>query len=199
MGDQDGNDGAVGDDAAEHVGRALGESQVDFVGAKDNKKPTFANKQTQRGKHRLHEVRIDGLKPDTAYYYRVQSVDDLGRELWGRYCELPDGAWRRHALRLRGDQRHAGQPKVSGRVAQHAWGLRPNFLLHPGDLVSTGTVKQQWLEHFFSSMKPLLERVALFPVLGNHERDARFYYDYMSLPAPSMLPTRSSAATRSSS
>ena len=24
----------------------------------------------------------------------------------------------------------------------------------------------------------------MFPVLGNHERDARFYYDYMSLPTP---------------
>ena len=159
-------------------------SQVDFVGAKDDRKPTFANKQTQRGKHRLHEVRIDGLKPDTAYYYRVQSVDDLGRELWGEVLsfQTAPGADTPFAFAVISDTQ--GNPKVSGRVAQHAWGLRPNFLLHPGDLVSTGTVKQQWLEHFFSSMKPLLERVALFPVLGNHERDARFYYDYMSLPAP---------------
>ena len=57
--------------------------RVTWVGPKDDRKPTFANREIQKGKHRLHEVRVDGLKPDTAYYYRVQSVDDLGRELWG--------------------------------------------------------------------------------------------------------------------
>ena len=158
--------------------------QVDWVGPKDAREPTFANKQVQAGRHRLHEVRLDGLKADTAYYYRVQSVDDLGRELWGDVLsfQTAPSADTPFAFAVISDTQ--GNPKVSGRVAEHAWGLRPNFLLHPGDLVSTGTVKQQWLEHFFSSMKPLLERVALFPVLGNHERDARFYYDYMSLPAP---------------
>ena len=159
-------------------------SQVDFVGAKDDRKPTFANKQVQRGRHRLHEVRIDGLKADTAYYYRVQSVDDLGRELWGDVLSFQTAPTADTPFAFAVISDTQGNPRVSGRVAGHAWGLRPNFLLHPGDLVSTGTVKQQWLEHFFSSMKPLLERVALFPVLGNHERDARFYYDYMSLPDP---------------
>ncbi len=158
--------------------------QVDWVGPKDKREPTFAERAVQDGKHRLHEVRIDGLEPDTAYYYRVQSVDDLGRELWGEVLsfQTAPGAGQPFAFAVISDTQ--GNPEVSGRVAEHAWALRPNFLLHPGDLVSTGTVKQQWLEHFFSSMKPLLERVALFPVLGNHERDARFYYDYMSLPAP---------------
>ncbi|MGC6489218.1 MAG: metallophosphoesterase, partial [Planctomycetota bacterium] len=158
--------------------------KVEWVGPKDRREPTFANQQVQDGTHRLHEVRIDGLEPDTAYYYRVQSVDDLGRELWGEVLsfQTAPGADTPFAFAVISDTQ--GNPKVSGRVAEHAWGLRPNFLLHPGDLVSTGTVKQQWLEHFFSSMKPLLERVALFPVLGNHERDARFYYDYMSLPDP---------------
>jgi len=159
-------------------------TQVDWVGPKDAREPKFASEQAQDGKHRLHEVRIDGLEPDTAYYYQVQSVDDLGRELLGEVLSFqtaPD-ADTPFAFAVISDTQ--GNPKVSGRVAEHAWGLRPNFVLHPGDLVSTGTVKQQWLEHFFSSMRPLLERVALFPVLGNHERDARFYYDYMSLPAP---------------
>ena len=159
-------------------------SQVDFVGAKDDRKPTFANKQVQRGRHRLHEVRIDGLKADTAYYYRVQSVDDRGRELWGDVLSFQTAPTADTPFAFAVISDTQGNPRVSGRVAGHAWWLRPNFLLHPGDLVSTGTVKQQWLEHFFSSMKPLLERVALFPVLGNHERDARFYYDYMSLPDP---------------
>ncbi|MCK5943147.1 MAG: metallophosphoesterase, partial [Planctomycetes bacterium] len=158
--------------------------RVDWVGEGDAREPTFAHRQQSEGAHRLHEVRLDGLEPDTAYYYRVQSVDDLGRELWGdvlSFQTAPDPGTP-FAFAVISDTQ--GNPKVSGAVARHAWALRPNFVLHPGDLVSTGTVKAQWLDHFFASMRPLLERVALFPVLGNHERDARFYYDYMSLPDP---------------
>lgn len=159
-------------------------TKVDFVGEKKNKKPVFASKQVTKGMHLLHEVRIVGLAANTAYYYRVESVDDQGRRLWGESLsfQTAPAAGEPFAFAVISDTQ--GNPKVSGAVAKHAWALRPNFLLHPGDLVSTGTVKSQWLEHFFSSMKPLLERVAFFPVLGNHERDARFYYDYMSLPAP---------------
>jgi acid phosphatase type 7 len=159
-------------------------SKVTFVGDKGNKQPVFANKQELPGMSRLHEVRIEGLEEDTAYYYRVETVDSLGRSLMSDVLSFqtapgPDVPF---AFAIISDTQ--GNPKVSGVVARHAWGLRPSFLLHPGDLVSTGGVKEQWLSHFFSSMKPLLERVALFPVLGNHEQDARFYYDYMSLPDP---------------
>ena len=73
---------------------------------------------------------------------------------------------------------------MNGKIAGYAWANRPRFVVHPGDLVDTGSVKEQWVDEFFGSMRPLFERVALFPVLGNHEQDARFFYDYMSLPDP---------------
>jgi len=158
--------------------------QVQLVGDTEPKQPVFPNKREIAGQHQLHEVRLDGLDPDTAYYYRVETVDDQGRSLWSDVLsfQTAPGADVPFAFAVISDTQ--GNPKVSGAMATFAWALRPNFLLHPGDLVDTGSVKSQWLEHFFLSMKPLLERVALFPVLGNHEQDARFYYDYMSLPAP---------------
>jgi 3',5'-cyclic AMP phosphodiesterase CpdA len=64
------------------------------------------------------------------------------------------------------------------------WLQRPNFIVVPGDLVDTGPNKRQWTEEFFPGMQPLVSRVAFFPVLGNHEQNARHYYDYMSLPDP---------------
>ena len=33
-------------------------------------------------------------------------------------------------------------------------------------------------------MRPLISRVAFYPVLGNHEQNASNYYEYMSLPDP---------------
>jgi acid phosphatase type 7 len=157
---------------------------VELVGDKEPKTPVFPHKAEVAGMHQLHEVRLDGLIENTAYYYRVETVDDQGRRLWSDVLsfQTAPSADVPFAFAVISDTQ--GNPKVSGAMANYAWALRPNFLLHPGDLVDTGTVKAQWLEHFFASMKPLLERVAMFPVLGNHERDARFYYDYMSLPAP---------------
>jgi 3',5'-cyclic AMP phosphodiesterase CpdA len=64
------------------------------------------------------------------------------------------------------------------------WMQRPNFVIIAGDLVDTGPNKRQWTDEFFPGMNPLASRVAFFPVLGNHEQNARHYYDYMSLPDP---------------
>lgn len=158
--------------------------KVEFVGPKDKQTPVFPEKKTATGTSMLHEVRLDGLEENTAYYYRVETVDDQGRRLWSDVLSFQTAPGEDVPFGFAIISDTQGNPKVSGAMANFAWALRPNFLLHPGDLVSTGTVKAQWLEHFFSSMNPLLERVAMFPVLGNHERDARFYYDYMSLPAP---------------
>ena len=76
------------------------------------------------------------------------------------------------------------QPKVASALATAAWALRPNFVVISGDLVDAGNSKKQWTNEFFASLKPLVERVPFYPVLGNHEQDTRFYYDYMSLPNP---------------
>ena len=77
-----------------------------------------------------------------------------------------------------------GNPKVSKQIAELAWGQRPSFLLHPGDLVSTGKNRDHWLKHFFPGMRPLINHVPFYPVLGNHEQNAKHYYDYVSLPDP---------------
>jgi len=159
-------------------------THVTFQGDGAERRGVFKSSAAADGMSKMHEVRLDGLDPDTAYYYRVESVDDLGRSLRTGILsfQTAPGPETPFAFAVISDTQ--GNPKVSGRIAAHAWGMRPNFLLHPGDLVVTGSVKEQWVSQFFSSMKPLLERVPLFPVLGNHEGDAKLYYDYMSLPDP---------------
>ena len=76
------------------------------------------------------------------------------------------------------------QPAVVKRIADLAFETRPSLLVHAGDLVTTGGDKGHWTNHFFPNMRPLIDRVAIMPVLGNHEQDAKLYYDYMSLPDP---------------
>ena len=132
----------------------------------------------------IHQVKLEGLPPDTPFLYRVESVDDQGRKLESevRTFQTAPEAGTPFAFAVISDTQ--SNPKVAKKIAQLAWAKRPHFLLHPGDLVGTGTDRNQWLRQFFPSMEPLISRVALFPVLGNHEQDARYYYDYMALPPP---------------
>jgi len=55
--------------------------------------------------------------------------------------------------------------------------------LHTGDLVSDGFDSAQW-PLFFVIEKPLLKKMAFFPVLGNHERGNYKYYDFFEVQSP---------------
>lgn len=132
----------------------------------------------------IHEVKISDLEPETQYFYKVISTDDAGASIENELrtfqtASKPDSPF---AFAIISDTQ--GNPAVSGKMAEYAWAHRPNFLLHPGDLVSTGSNDSHWKDHFFASMEPLISRVAFFPVLGNHEQNAANYYNYMSLPDP---------------
>ena len=144
----------------------------------------FAAERGRPGAELLHEVELDGLREGQAYYYQVESCDEAGRTLTSpvlSFQTAPNDE-STFAFCVIGDTQ--GNPDVAGRIARLAWSLRPSFLLHAGDLVSTGGDKRQWVEEFFPSMKPLIERVPFYPTLGNHEEDARHYYDYVTLPSP---------------
>jgi predicted phosphodiesterase len=143
-----------------------------------------STRRVEGDKGKMHMVTLKGLRPETHYVYRVESVDDQGRKLESElftFRTAPEGP---AAIRFTivGDTQD--QPHVNKRIAEHMWNERPDFFMIVGDLVGTGANKTHWVEHFFGSMRPLLSRVPLIPVIGNHEGDARLYYDYMSVPQP---------------
>jgi 3',5'-cyclic AMP phosphodiesterase CpdA len=139
-----------------------------------------------------HEIKLTNLEPEMLYYYRTLSKADgpavvtseSGKVLESavstlQTANLPDTPF---GFVVLSDTQW--QPKVAGSLANAAWDLRPNFVVIAGDLVDAGNSKKQWTNDFFGALKPLVERVPFYPVLGNHEQDTRFYYDYMSLPNP---------------
>jgi hypothetical protein len=139
----------------------------------------------------IHEVTLTDLQPDMLYYYSTLSPPE---------GESPDAD---EAITLPTDLRtfqtaaspdapvaftvicdSQSQPEVVKRVAEAMWEFRPQFALLGGDLVTTGTNKKHWTEHYFPNMDPLASRVVVYPVLGNHEQNATHYYNYMHLPEP---------------
>ncbi|MAE77949.1 MAG: metallophosphoesterase [Planctomycetes bacterium] len=137
-----------------------------------------------RGLKRLHEVRLTGLEPDAKYFYQIVAHAEDGSELEGELLSFRTAvsADRPFTFIAIGDTQ--SQPEVVKRVSDRAYEHRPNLVVHAGDLVTTGTDKSHWTGHFFPNMQPLIGRVPLMPVLGNHEQDAPYYYRYMSLPEP---------------
>ena len=132
----------------------------------------------------LGEVMLDGLDADEPYFYEVDLKDDRGQEIRTDIMTFQTAAPRGVPIAFAILSDTQDNPTVSATLSEHIWEQRPGFLVHPGDLTGTGSRKGDWTEEFFPGMDGLLGRVTMYPVLGNHEQDARHYYKYMSLPEP---------------
>jgi predicted phosphodiesterase len=129
---------------------------------------------------KIHEVPLSDLSPDTEYAYRV-SIDGAG-EQWTewytfRAAPLPDQPFR---LAVYGDTR--SQPDDHAAVIQAMMQADPAIVLHTGDLVNNGEIRSDWNKQFFGPAAPLLVDTPLFPSLGNHDQNARNYFNLFSLP-----------------
>lgn len=147
--------------------------------------PVDAWKETSlAGSAALHECRLSGLDADQKYFYSVVATGPNGQQVESPLLSFCTAASSGKAFTfvVVGDTQTNGD--VAKRVSDLAWMHRPNLVVHAGDLVDTGTNKRDWTDVFFPSMQPLIGRVPLMPVLGNHEQDAPHYYRYMSLPEP---------------
>ncbi|QDV27807.1 LamG-like jellyroll fold domain-containing protein [Aureliella helgolandensis] len=132
----------------------------------------------------IHTIQLNELEPETQYFYRTFSETEDGSFLESETSTFVTAVREQtpFAFVVIGDTQ--GNPAVASKLAAHAWAQRPSFLLHAGDLVDTGTIDTHWTMQFFPSLQELISRVPLYPVLGNHERNADNYFDYMALPAP---------------
>jgi acid phosphatase type 7 len=140
-----------------------------------------------KGNRTLHEVSLDNLKAETNYFYRVVSVTGDGKEWISPTSTFKPAVKDSSALMfaLIGDtQRNNDTPWAWGKIAEKVYQDRPNFVVHVGDLVDKGLKKTDWTEHFFPYGHILMNRVPVYPVLGNHEQDSHLYYDYIVAPAP---------------
>ena len=135
---------------------------------------------------RLHHVRLLGLEEGTPYFYRVRAIrnesDSESLQSSVLTFQTPMATDQAFGFLVVGDTQN--NPQVTKAVTDLAWGHRPNFVVHCGDLVGTGSNKREWVHEFFAGAAGILERVPIFPTLGNHEQNAQLYYDYFTLPEP---------------
>jgi len=146
-------------------------------------KASLGQKVSLADKKKVHEVALTGLEPETPYFYRVISEAD-GNKLRSEIYTFQTAVHQESAFAyvVIGDTRTYA--KRFEKIAQLAWAERPNFVLHVGDVVSNGKNREEWLDEFLQPASILMHRVPLYVAIGNHERNAHWYYDYMSYPKP---------------
>jgi len=131
----------------------------------------------------IHTVRLPDLKPATTYFVQTESQVD-GRAVTSKWesfrtASLPGTGVK---IAIVGDTQD--HPEVNKQISDAIFAERPDAFFVVGDLVGMGWKKEQWVHDFFGSMRPLLSHVPLLPVIGNHDRNARIYYDLMAVPQP---------------
>jgi predicted phosphodiesterase len=133
----------------------------------------------------IHEVKLSGLNEDDYYFYQIEVEEGEGQYLDSDIFTFQTAAKveNPYGFAVIGDTQGPAMP-VTKPLAELMWSHRPRFVLHAGDLVDKGTLKQQWVEEYFPGLEPFSARIPVYPVLGNHEEDSKHYYEYMSLPAP---------------
>ncbi len=153
--------------------------------------------QTSSAGTHIHHVQLTGLDPDTRYWYRAQT-ENTSSSTWSfTTTPLPDSEASLNFLAISDAQVGAIDTKLDEIIND---GIIPfllldfggqelatstDFMIIPGDLVSTGSNHAHWTDHFFGQAGPVLRAVALLPALGNHEANADLYFEYFDLPTES--------------
>jgi len=119
-----------------------------------------------------HELKLEQLKPGEAYEYEVPGVGK------GRFTTAP-APGQSFTFLVYGDTRT--RHDVHQALVGKAMAEKPCFVVNTGDLVSNGISIVDW-EKFFEINQGLMRNVPYFPCLGNHERDAAYYFNFFSLP-----------------
>ncbi|MEI6866417.1 metallophosphoesterase family protein [Flavicella sp.] len=145
-------------------------------------------------KVRIHEVKLTGLKRFTEYYYRVRTGKSISDIFQFKTPPFASDNESFNIIAMSDMQYDYNFPNKFNEIVNDGiltylkkeyGGKLPNNLamvLIPGDLVENGTKFHQWKDHFFSPAEKLFANVPVYPVLGNHEYNSKYYFKYFSLP-----------------
>jgi len=118
----------------------------------------------------LYRARLTDLVPGTAYQYQVLPAGKGGpastAKTFRTFPVKPD----RITFIAYGDTRTnaAAHRSVAACFSRH----EPLFILHSGDLVTSGKALELWGPQFFTPLADVIDHIPIMPALGNHEGGA---------------------------
>ena len=123
-----------------------------------------------------HQIHLANLKPNTTYSYDV--LNDGSDEGKGELTTFPDESTPFNFVAI-GDSRN--RHDIHAEIVSKIMEKTPRFVINSGDLVANGRSIGD-LEAFFKVNNKLMKNTPYYPVLGNHEKDSPYYYDFFDLP-----------------
>jgi hypothetical protein len=143
---------------------------------------------------RIHEVKLQGLTRFTTYFYRVKTGNAVSEVFHFKTPPFAEDHESFSLIAMSDMQKDHNQPDkwkevvnegVIAYLKKDSTGSVSDqlaLIMIPGDLVENGTKYEQWKNDFFNPAETLFSQVPLYPVLGNHEKNSQFYFNYFSLP-----------------
>ena len=121
----------------------------------------------------FHSIKIDGLKPDSAYTLLVKAGS------FEKKLHVKTMGSKEFKFIIYGDTRtNIDWHRI---VADEMAKEKAMFLVHTGDIVESGDRLKDW-DKYFQSAQKLFAVTPIFPTLGNHERNSEWYYQ--AFPGP---------------
>ena len=127
------------------------------------KTPELGRNETDPRVRRRHVVALAGLDPGSTYHYRVEGIGGSS----GCFRTAPVDDDSRFSFAVVGDSGSGGKGQLA--VAALLERLRPDLVLHTGDVVYPAGLERHYDRRFFAPYRNLIKTVPLFPVLGNHD------------------------------
>ena len=150
--------------------------------------------QVSVGAARIHEVKLENLQRFTKYFYQVKTGAALSQIHSFKTSPFASDQESFRIIAMSDMQRDGAFPNKFQEIVEDGiidyldqeFGgeLTDNLalVLIPGDLVSNGNNYASWEETFFTPAQDLFSQVPVYPVPGNHENDAVYYFQYFKTP-----------------
>jgi predicted phosphodiesterase len=132
----------------------------------------------------LHEVKLNNLKPQTNYFYKAISVNKKGEKSESKIFGFQTGVEEDDAFAFGVISDTQDNPDIWKKIAELLFGERPNFAILAGDIVGDGDRKIEWTDEFLKTGQFMMSYIPVYAVLGNHDVDSKYYYDYLTAPDP---------------
>ena len=142
-----------------------------------------------------HEVTIDGLLPETRYYYAVGTkqtqLAGATSQHWFRTAPEPGDEDARVRMWVVGDSGNGSlnQALVRDAMVKYTGAAVPNLYLHMGDMAYSSGTDLEFTLNFYGVYADVLRHMVIWPTLGNHEGkssdsgpESGPYYDGYVLP-----------------
>jgi hypothetical protein len=126
--------------------------------------------------YKQHYITVPRLNEKTTHKFDV--LGNGSAEGMGSFTTFPRGIEPFRFVAL-GDTR--SRHDIHQKIVDQVIDQKPLFVINTGDLVSSGKSIHDW-EQFFRINRELMRSIPYYPVLGNHEKDSEYYFDFFNLP-----------------